>query len=585
MKKAHHRFRGIHVFLFSFVLALIFGVFGLVSVAITNSEQLDNHWVVAEFKSAESATVTEVLDYQSGTVGRHGIYRDVPGLTPEGLFSVTSPSASSEVAMVQVGTFDQGYQPGDELRVRIGNPDETISGAHRYTLEYALDSLINDQEMAWDAVGYYWEMPIESAEVHMVAPFELLAPTCHFGGAGRGTECSVEVVAPGYLRATVVNLPEQTGLTLRAQIGDDLPGELVLPVPPSLPPQGLQISFGWWLNIFFGSMFALWVGGMLALFVLRRLGSEQVREGGATTAAFGGGAPGERVRKVTVDELMEMAALSFAPPSELTAAQGGVLYFEKVEHKQKVAWLLEEVLAGNIEAYEDPERSAWVLKDTSDGNSSPLLGALFADGEEIVLSDFDSKFATFWGGRSSSGLENHLQEWRTSSGLWVEKSSTRVPWVKAVGTLLLVFGVFAPLPLAAIFLPSPLPGFFASFAFFSGFGLFCALAADELHSRSPRGTGLWLQVEGFRRFLAESEAEHVQRAAEQGRLREYTAWAAALGEYEHWHARLAAAALDDVVGAGDLAFVGTVHSLDSATSTSSTSPSSSGGGGGGGGGW
>ncbi len=50
MKKARHRFRGIHIFLFSFVLAILFGVLGFISVVVTNSEQLDNHWVVAEFE-------------------------------------------------------------------------------------------------------------------------------------------------------------------------------------------------------------------------------------------------------------------------------------------------------------------------------------------------------------------------------------------------------------------------------------------------------------------------------------------------------------------------------------------------------
>ena len=52
--------------------------------------------------------------------------------------------------------------------------------------------------------------------------------------------------------------------------------------------------------------------------------------------------------------------------------------------------------------------------------------------------------------------------------------------------------------------------------------------------RTPAGSGLWLRVESFRRFLAESEAYHAEEAAKRGVLREYTAWAVALGEIDRW---------------------------------------------------
>jgi hypothetical protein len=55
--------------------------------------------------------------------------------------------------------------------------------------------------------------------------------------------------------------------------------------------------------------------------------------------------------------------------------------------------------------------------------------------------------------------------------------------------------------------------------------------------RTETGAALWLRVESFRRFLENSEARHVEEAAEKGVLRHYTAWAVALGETRAWTAQ------------------------------------------------
>ena len=52
--------------------------------------------------------------------------------------------------------------------------------------------------------------------------------------------------------------------------------------------------------------------------------------------------------------------------------------------------------------------------------------------------------------------------------------------------------------------------------------------------RTAAGSSLWLRVESFRRFLAESEGYHADEAARRGVLREYTAWAVAVGEIGRW---------------------------------------------------
>ncbi len=55
-----------------------------------------------------------------------------------------------------------------------------------------------------------------------------------------------------------------------------------------------------------------------------------------------------------------------------------------------------------------------------------------------------------------------------------------------------------------------------------------------LPSRTATGSALALRTESFRRFLASSEGRHVDWAWEHGVLREYSAWAVALGAAEAW---------------------------------------------------
>ena len=73
-----------------------------------------------------------------------------------------------------------------------------------------------------------------------------------------------------------------------------------------------------------------------------------------------------------------------------------------------------------------------------------------------------------------------------------------------------------------------------------------------------------------------------------GLLRQYTAWAVALDELDHWTESVEAAAADPTSSSNfssrDMAFIALAPSFSSATRSTFTAPSSSGGGGGGGGG-
>jgi uncharacterized membrane protein len=101
-----------------------------------------------------------------------------------------------------------------------------------------------------------------------------------------------------------------------------------------------------------------------------------------------------------------------------------------------------------------------------------------------------------------------------------------------------------------------------------------------LPARSAHGSAMALKAESFRRFLAASEGKHVDWAWKHGLLREYSAWAVALGAAGAWQAALEASHVPpaEVTGLGPVF----VPSYSSAINSTRTAPTSSGGSSGGG---
>ena len=94
-----------------------------------------------------------------------------------------------------------------------------------------------------------------------------------------------------------------------------------------------------------------------------------------------------------------------------------------------------------------------------------------------------------------------------------------------------------------------------------------------LRSRSALGSGLAIRTESFRRFLHASEGQHVDWAWQHGVLREYSAWAVALGAADAWRKAIAASHVPPTavyVGSNPLV----VHSMMSSLASTHTAPSS-----------
>ncbi len=144
-------------------------------------------WVGAEVGEDGSARIIEVMDYDFGSRARHGIFRDVPGLSPDARVVVSSPTAPDDV-LVTGTAYDS--------RIRVGDPNRTVRGRHRYTIEYPLAAVAPSGGLSWNAVGSSWTVPIERAQIHVVAPFRLAGLGCSSGGFSATDPCEFANPSP-----------------------------------------------------------------------------------------------------------------------------------------------------------------------------------------------------------------------------------------------------------------------------------------------------------------------------------------------------------------------------------------------------
>lgn len=551
--------------------ALVGGGIVAIGGAVGDAERVTQYWAGAQLDATGDAAVVEVIDYDFGiAIDRHGIFRTIPGLTVETPVAVASESAPAGIAERSPFTFTDGRTG---LKLRIGDPNVTISGRHRYRLGYGLSALAPTGELDWDPIGTDFEVPIGQTEVHVVAPWEFTGTSCFVGKKGSTDECTAREVEPGHLVVITGHLSTGEGVSIESGRGADLPAAPALPEPPvTAPPDPGE-------GLLMPAVAAVTAGLGSALStskLVRRSGRERVGTGGVADAAWaGGGGPTGEVR-LDESELHEMATTDFAPPEGLTPAQGGLLQAERVLPQHKVAWLIQAAIDGSIDLVEESKKDIKIVKT---GTLSGPLATAFGGRDEIELGSYDSTFATGWG-----QIDSQLDTWALTSGLWDAQADRRKTTVRVVGGLLMVAGALVSfgggfaanrwggLPWVLVLVVGSLA---------AGGGFAAMLRGWELRVRTPMGSGLWLRVESFRRFLHGSETFHAEEAAKRGVLREYTAWAVALGEIDRWERAVAGSSI--IPADAGLGYVHMAPMLISSTSSTSTAPSSSGSGGGGGG--
>ena len=559
-------------------------------------ERFDAKTFVIAREGDVSLRITEFVDIDFGDTDRHGYLRQIPNDfgAPKDVFAA-SPDAPDDVFVIP----QAGY-----TEIRIGDPNSTVNGQHRYELSYTLPDAHYDEfgaglRLMADVVfapGGVYPGDFETGRFEVVVTGYRLGTTeCDvWEQLGDTGGCDLSAAEDGTWRTVVEPLGEDLGLT----VGGSILGftDPVAIDPPPLPerrsgtnPGLIALAFAG-LGIGSGAGVHRWA---------RRRGRNEVFAGGAADAAYGtlpppgSGRAAPSTQLVADDDFGDLATVEFVPPKGVAAWEAAVLLEERVHYGTVEAWLSDMVGREALDVEQHGSNLKLSAGPKLDELSAPdidLLRAILVR-DPYITGSYDPAFATAW-----NAVYQSQRERIATSGWWKHLPPGTGVRVKGQGSRFGLIGIFMFVLIWGASAVTAFVGIFQHWFLAIALGLvFPALIAYFMYrvllpARSAQGSSLALQAESFRRFLHASEGKHVEWAWSKGLLREYSAWAVALGEAEAWSAALGKANVPAPARAAAGPII--VHTGGSSLRDSRTAPSSSGNGssdsssfGGGGGGF
>jgi len=563
-----------------------------------------------------SLSVVELITWDFGTEPHHGIFRDLvdhracedfkpaPGSTaqqplhpcPDG-YDRQWPVDLESVEVARSGNTTPAYsfvqydtsEVGDGIRVKIGDPDSTITGAWIYRLTYsirgALDGYSDHNELYWNALGT-WPVAVEKVSVEVTGlPQTGLRTTCYLGPPGAKLPCNPARPGTGSVAfgATRTLYPgEQLSIVAGWDRGQ------VNAAPPLVEDRLSPDDFFTLDAVEWGGV-AVVAAGSLALVIA--LWWRHGRDRRYKTLFYLTSDPSEGTKPLfaRTDVVVE-----FLPPDGLRPAQMGLILDERADTRDVTATVIDLAVRGYLHITEIPKDGLFGHKDwhlTKETPASPeellpyeeaVHSGLFASGEGVNLSDLKTKFA-----RDLATAEELLYADAIKKKWFPDNPQTmRAAWL-AGGFGMAVLGVLFSIATGWFFARALIgvpvvPG-----------GLLLAVLSRAMARRTATGSEALRRVLGFRLYVATAETRRQEFNEKQNIFARYLPYAIVFGCVDKW-AR-AFSGIDDPVATGTagwytglgafqvMAFSSSLQGFaGSVSSTIASTPSSGGSGFGGG---
>lgn len=499
-------------------------------------ESIHAYEVALRIEPSGDLLVTERLVYEfPAGAERHGIFRDVP--TRLRYDERSDRLYPLEVVSVSSSTAPDGYvveDAGDgRTRIRIGDPDLTVSGTHTYEIVYrvqgALNRFADHDELYWNAIGGDWDAPILAATATVEAPAPILQAVCFAGPVGSGLPCArarvrgrtatfvQDAMTPHEALTVVVALPRGTVERVGPILEERLTPLAALGISPGTVAGAVGLG-------------VLLVGGVG--YLLWSQGRDVVYRGSPVDQTMGG-TPGLEQR-VPLGDADAEAPVEFAPPEGLRPGQIGTLVDERVNTLDVTATIIDLAVRGHLRIEEVPK--TWLFgkpdwrfvrleapeRDLLDYERR-LLEALFASGNEVQLSALRNRFIDDLQAVRSALYEDVVRRgwfrgrpdrvrtrWRAVGSIAVLGAGA-LTYALAVGPRLALLGV--PAVVAALML---------------------FLGAGRMPARTAAGTAMLRRVRGFRTVIEKAETHLARWAEEAGVFTRYLPYAIVFGCTERW---------------------------------------------------
>ncbi len=339
-------------------------------------ENFDSQIYISKQNVAE---IAETIQYNFGTTQRHGIYRDIPIDYVDNNGQIFKIVAELNDITDQNGNKvkSETNTEGGNFRIKIGDPDKTVTGMQTYRISYKLWPIVTQKGskgfLNLDITGNGWQVPIHHAAA--IIRFDGIAVdkmVCFTGAQGSKTrDCTI---TSNTIKASGLRAGE--GLTVNA----DLPAGYVEKYLE--PGQSRPMTKGDYIGLaIVGAIFG--VGLLVALvFLLRYLR--------------------ERHRKKSQTIIPE-----YEPPKDLSVAEIGHLQDDVSNTREVTAMLVDMAVKGYIKIEQTKPKKLFAkakyalhkLKESAGLSSeeAQLLNAIFVnatDGKVEVDKLDRSKMAT-----------------------------------------------------------------------------------------------------------------------------------------------------------------------------------------------
>ncbi len=187
--------------------------------AQTDAERIISYDARIAIQRDGAILVTEQITYDFGTDQRHGIFWVIPlrvrynggydRIYPIDVRSVLSDTLSPEYSV---------DSSGSSTSIKIGNPDQTVTGMHWYQITYlvrgSMNAFADHDELYWNVVGNQWDVPIDQARVRVSAPVALSRAACFAGPLGSTAACEHAAITNGAASFSQNGLGPGEGLTV-----------------------------------------------------------------------------------------------------------------------------------------------------------------------------------------------------------------------------------------------------------------------------------------------------------------------------------------------------------------------------------
>lgn len=482
-------------------LALIFFFFSALPVSA------QTNWVINDFQSdiiiqkEGTITVNEKISVDFKNFKKHGIYRDLPRV-----YEDENGAKTYTITMVTLITQDgkkAAYktQPNENnLRIRIGDPDKTITGKHIYTISYAVTGVLRSfdthDELYWNVTGNDWEAEIEKASATVTVPKDKIEKTaCFEGYTGYTNPCQIT----GQTQTSVTfqstrSLPQTQGLTIVTGYTKGMVPILTIP-PPKKISDDLFTPFA------LGTFLLALLGG---LGMITWLWMKNGRDFWYRTRRILDPNAREEIRPLGAHETI---VVEFASPENLRPAELGVLMDEKADTLDVTATIIDLANRGFLTIKEIEKK--WLFGSTdyelnrTDKTDDKLLSyekllldRLFASGNQIKMSALKTTFYD-----DLADVKKKLYEDVMKKKLFAAHPETTRAKYLGLGFAVLILGgfcIFGAFPLIS----GPLLTFGLGIAIS---GIVFMSASRSMPRRSALGREYYQRILGYRLFISGAE--------------------------------------------------------------------------------